>query len=106
MSKEIQVAYAEELKYYIDQLRPQDEARWPQDCHLDHLFGMCLRLEENHSSMSETKCARWVGYIQGVLVARGLSTVERERRAYKACKLAILSVKGVALDSPVSKPML
>lgn len=49
---------------------------------LDHLLWMCehcLKNISDASGMSVDKFSRWMGYIQGVLVCKGLTTVEAER---------------------------
>jgi len=96
--KEVQVAYARELIDRIKQIEYEDrhgiadgdEEQYQKECQLSHLRGLCQRLIVNHTQMSPTKCARWVGFVQGVLCARHCSTVEREKRAYKACKKRVL----------------
>ncbi len=45
----------------------------------DHLRGMLRRMEHRHLSdeMSYGKMCRWLGWAQGVLVARGAATLEQ-----------------------------
>lgn len=43
-----------------------------------HLFDMVIEIESGR--VSGEKGHRWLGYIQGVLVARGLTTVEAMKR--------------------------
>lgn len=44
-----------------------------------HLLWMLSELQNDYSGMSETKRHRWLGYIQGVMVMKGLITVDDER---------------------------
>lgn len=48
----------------------------------DHLLWMCefcLKNVSDAGGMSVDKFSRWMGYIQGVMVCKGLTTVEAER---------------------------
>lgn len=45
--------------------------------HLIDMLNQIMQYEEHGKSL--TKCHRWLGYIQGILVARGLTTVDIER---------------------------
>jgi hypothetical protein len=100
--KEVQVAYARELIAYVEGIEVHlrdlnadgQPNYWPEECRLDHLKSLCRRLIENHESMSETKCGRWVGFVQGVLCTRCLSDVARERRAYKDCKKKVMEASN------------
>lgn len=42
----------------------------------DHLVSMQLRFESADPPFSEAKMGRWLGYVQGVLVANGCLTLE------------------------------
>lgn len=44
-----------------------------------HLLGMCEQVVANAETWPATKAHRWVGYIQGVLVALGLTTVDHQK---------------------------
>ena len=48
------------------------------ESHPIHLLWMLKQISED-SSMSDTKCHRWLGYIQGVLYMKGLYTIQEER---------------------------
>lgn len=54
-----------------------------------YLVWMCDQIIENAASWPVTKLHRWVGYVQGSLVAHGLSNLETEksivREAKKTC---------------------
>ena len=45
---------------------------------LNHLYWMTCQVQADALS-SETRCHRWLGYVQGVLVMKGLLDVEEER---------------------------
>ncbi len=51
--------------------------------HLNHLLWMCEHLLKNirddGRGFAVDKYSRWIGYIQGVLIARGHTTVNEER---------------------------
>ena len=64
----------------------------PDNCTLDdtkdptslpHILWMCLELQKkiipNGYGFSVDKYSRWLGYIQGVLISKGLTTVNAER---------------------------
>lgn len=40
---------------------------------------LCKEAIEKYDSLPIDKLSRWLGYIQGVLIERGLTTVQRER---------------------------
>ncbi len=44
-----------------------------------HLLWMLREIQHDWNGMSETKRHRWLGYVQGVMVMKGLITVEDER---------------------------
>jgi len=48
---------------------------------LNHLLWMCLELARNvfEDDMPVDKYSRWLGFIQGCLICKGLTTVETER---------------------------
>lgn len=56
-----------------------------------HLIYMCDQIIQHAGYVpkewSVTKLHRWIGYIQGVMTTRGLTTVERERADYKELKV-------------------
>lgn len=68
------------------------------DCGLDYLIWMCREIikgKEDYDNWSDTKLHRWIGYIQGVLIARGFSTVTEERENYKSVKKVLLEELGI-----------
>lgn len=44
---------------------------------LEHLYWMLKEIRK--LEMSETKCNRWLGYVQGCLASKGLISVNEER---------------------------
>lgn len=60
-----------------------------------HLIWMCKQIIEHTGYVpkewSITKLHRWIGYIQGVMIARGWTTVEQQRSDYKELKTKILA---------------
>lgn len=59
-----------------------------------HLIWMCDQIVAHAGYVpdewSVTKLHRWLGYIQGVMVSRGFTTVEEQREEYKKLKTKIL----------------
>lgn len=51
-----------------------------------HLRWMCHEIIYNNPGKTITKLHRWIGYIQGVMVTRGMTTVDIERADYKRIK--------------------
>jgi hypothetical protein len=56
---------------------------------LKHLLWMCIELKkkivpDKGTGFSTDKFSRWIGYIQGVLVSKGLTTVDIERNVTKS----------------------
>lgn len=48
----------------------------------DYLLWMCQQIEQNHSWPPD-KASRWIGYIQGVMIANGWTTFETESERAK-----------------------
>lgn len=50
---------------------------------LEHLLWMCLhcipRIRDDGKGFSVDKYSRWLGYVQGCLICKGITTVEIER---------------------------
>lgn len=51
---------------------------------LEHILWMCNELEKKivpytGTGFSVDKFSRWVGFVQGILIAKGLTTVQAER---------------------------
>jgi hypothetical protein len=51
----------------------------------DHLIWMCDQIID--SDWPTSKMHRWVGFIQGILIAKGLSTIDEERTLVSETKL-------------------
>ncbi len=49
----------------------------------EHLLEMCEKILASSATMSMGKMNRWIGYIQGVMVQRNMTTVEAERTRYR-----------------------
>jgi hypothetical protein len=65
---------------------------WPDtNTSIRHLVYMCETIQASENDWSVTKLHRWIGYIQGVMTARGFTTVEIERSDYKKVKERITS---------------
>lgn len=50
---------------------------------LEHLLWMCYhcipQVRDDGQGMNVAKYSRWLGYIQGCLICKGITTVEKER---------------------------
>ena len=55
-------------------LTPSNESRTNQD----YLIDMCNQIIQNVEDWPEHKAHRWIGYIQGVMVDQGVTTVEEQ----------------------------
>jgi hypothetical protein len=51
---------------------------------MEHLQSMCDRAEASEEPFSEGKLGRWLGYMQGVLVANQCVTLEEMKELNKA----------------------
>lgn len=47
--------------------------------HILFMCNKCINSIEKGSEMSVDKYSRWLGYIQGILIMRGMTSVENER---------------------------
>ena len=61
-----------------------------KETRLSYLSWMCRQIIHN-PQWDMSKAHRWVGYIQGVLVCRGFSTVDEERRRVRDIRQSALS---------------
>lgn len=88
-TKQIAVAYAQHL---LDKLEKAatDDYTIETTISVVHLKWMCQQIIERVNEMSATKLHRWIGYIQGVMVVRGFTTVLQERTDYKEVKKKML----------------
>ena len=50
-----------------------------ENASLEHLKWMLEKLLSEHEIMDDNKWNRWLGFVQGAMVAQGLTTVEKER---------------------------
>lgn len=82
MVKSVIPFYPEILDRYVGlingQLTPDDLTPGPDKTELEHIKGM-IEVLRNDETQSITKKHRWLGFIQGVLIMRGLTTVDIER---------------------------
>jgi hypothetical protein len=82
--------YALDLKQRLEKLQKlQEQSKKYEACppmtDTPHLIWMCDQIIQK-AEFSETKAHRWIGYIQGVMTMRGLSSVEHERTRYVEVK--------------------
>lgn len=83
----IAIAYADYLAGKLQKVNANDEGLH-NDLTVKHLLWMCDRVKAG--DMSITKSNRWIGYIQGVMITRGFSTVLEERTDYVAVKEQVM----------------
>lgn len=70
---------ASSLLQSLSQLEPQVEADFSaQETEVAYLMWMCHQVADSED-WSFDKAHRWVGYVQGVMCAKGWSSVETER---------------------------
>jgi hypothetical protein len=58
----------------------------PQGTDIEHLIWMCNEIYDNASDWPIAKLHRWVGYVQGCMVMRGISTLEMEKETVREHK--------------------
>lgn len=91
----IAIQYAGFLKERLWEHRSKDTEPPESNISVRHLIWMCEQVISRTGyvpkEMSVTKVHRWIGYIQGVMTARGFTTVEKERTEYKELKAKILA---------------
>jgi hypothetical protein len=51
------------------------------------LLWMCERIGKHYEDWPVTKLHRWVGYIQGVMVANGMSSVDLEKQTVQDARI-------------------
>jgi hypothetical protein len=94
-SRCIAIQYAGLLKERLWEHRNEDTEPADSKTCVRHLMWMCEQVIEHTGYVpkewSITKLNRWIGYIQGVMTARGFTTVERERAEYKELKVKVLA---------------
>lgn len=100
-ARHMAVRYASKLAERLEEFRIEDKELPTSDTSVRHLIWMCQQIVEHTgyvpNEWSVTKLHRWIGYIQGVMVARGFTTVLREREDYKQLKQVLL--KELSLPS-------
>ena len=93
-ARQMAVAYATDLmkrleNYYIDNEMGHVGNEEPMT-DTKHLIWMCQQVVDYGGGpdhpFSDTKAHRWIGYIQGVMTVRGITTVEFERKNYVEIK--------------------
>ena len=50
-----------------------------ENCSISHLIWMCEQIQTHNTKWTEDKINRWLGFIQGVMCMRELTTVDIER---------------------------
>jgi hypothetical protein len=90
LQREMGRQYATHLTLRLGRLGSADAPDDPTG--IPHLLEMCEKIVANSNHWSVTKLHRWIGYIQGVMVQRGFTTVDQERDDYKKIKAEILPV--------------
>lgn len=67
----------------IDRTATHDEHA--EETSIPYLMWMCHEII-NHKRWDESKAHRWIGYIQGAMVAKGWTTVEIEQDRIRSVK--------------------
>lgn len=80
------ISIAEALIKQLEQ--PRTEYPTPPDCDTRYLIWMCQKIIENADDWEEDKTHLWIGYVQGVMVCRQLTTVENQRNLVRELKTA------------------
>ena len=96
-----QTASNEILARYEDVLLGCDFDDVPPSTGAKHLLWMC-RIAREQRDWPDDKQARWLGFIQGVLVMRGLLSVEAERDATRPLFHAAYGKCLASVEEPVT----
>ncbi len=74
---------AMKLRDLLSEMNQQNdiEVAKKQECDIIHLVWMCYEIINGH--VKSDKAHRWIGYIQGVLVMRNLTTLEKMKELNK-----------------------
>jgi len=93
-ARQMAIQYASLLCERLHELRRDDKESPESDISVRHLIWMCEQVMEHTGYVpkewSITKLHRWIGYIQGVMTARGFTTVLQERNDYRELKQKVL----------------
>jgi hypothetical protein len=79
------VAMAAECRRMI-QTSPQSASHLPPALWPAHLLWMCDRIEEHAENWPAIKVHRWIGYVQGGLIANRILRVDQLRRMFDVAK--------------------
>jgi hypothetical protein len=80
----------------------EDADNLPKEIRSSHLTWMCVKALENLHVWPEDKLSRWLGYIQGVLAARGIIDVQQERDLSRPLFHAAYSNADVPIPSTLN----
>jgi hypothetical protein len=90
-ARQMAVRYAGHLEEKLREIREEEVI---DKVSVRHLRWMCGQIIEHTGYVpqewSVTKLHRWIGYIQGVMVAKGYTTVDKEREDYREMKKELL----------------
>jgi hypothetical protein len=101
-AKQMALVYATDLKKRLEGLYGADYGRHPEPMtDIQHLVWMCNEVIDSGDEFSSTKAHRWIGYIQGVMTARALTTVEFERKHYVELKEELAHELGLDDNEPL-----
>lgn len=76
-------AFRDSLKLYEERATRFHVADAGEGCSLGHARSMMERIDANPDQFSPSKLGRWLGWLQGVMCAYGLLTLEEAKQINK-----------------------
>lgn len=74
-----------------------------EGCSRGHLLWMCETASAEAAAWPDDKTSRWLGFVQGIMTARGLLTVAAEREFSRPLFHAAYVEQGRALPASVGR---
>ncbi len=81
------VAMSDRCKSLIQEVKA-GSSDLPPSLHPEHLFWMCQLIERHAEEWRDTKLHRWIGFIQGGMIANGMLDFETAKSMFNEAKEA------------------
>ena len=91
------LAMTQECKRVIDQWHESD-SELPSSLRRAHLLRMCDRIERNAEQWPTSRLNRWIGFIQGALIANRVIDLAEAKRMFDRVKIAFPESDEELLD--------
>jgi hypothetical protein len=99
-----ETAIATSIRKTLDDLDPRSPDECGAPTSFVYLKWMCDQIISNSQTWSEDKLNRWIGYIQGAMVARGWATLDDERARIRECIKTDKASCNYLADRPLPQP--